>query len=337
MKKTSLLFIIFFTSIVNAQEEKHFTNIQQITFGGSNAEAYFSTDGKKFVYQATKNGFSCDQIFTMNVDGSENQLVSTGKGRTTCGYFFPDGKRIVFASTHLASDSCPPPVDRSKGYVWGVYNSYDIFSANADGSDLKQLTTTYGYDAEATISPDGKTILFTSARDGDLELYTMDADGTNQKRLTFEKGYDGGAFFSADGKKIVYRAHHPTTKEDSTEGENLLKMELVKPTQMEIFVMDIDGTNKRQITNNGAANFAPFFTPDGKKIIFSSNVNNPKGYNFDLFLIDLNGKNLEQITFSPTFDGFPMFSPDGKKLVFVSGRNATKPHEFNIFVADWKD
>ena len=334
MKKFLFLFL-FSTVVVFSQTEKHLGNIKQLTFGGTNAEAYFSYDGKKLIYQSTRDSFACDQIFTMNIDGSDNTLVSTGTGRTTCAYFYKDGKKILYASTHLAGKECPPPADRSKGYVWGVYKSFDIFSANADGSNLQQLTNSDGYDAEATISPDGKTIVFTSSRDGDLELYLMNADGTNQRRLTFDKGYDGGAFFSPDGKQLVYRAHHPVDSLDRKNGEDLLAQELVKPSQMEIFVINIDGTGKRQITNNGAANFAPYFTPDGKKILFSSNVNDPKVYNFDLYLVDVDGKNLEQITFSDGFDGFPMFSPDGKKLVFASSRNAKSRHEINVFIADW--
>lgn len=331
-----LLSLFFFIALsLNAQTERYLTNLKQLTIGGSNAEAYFSGDGKQLIYQATKDKFQCDQIFIMNVDGTNSRLVSTGEGRTTCGYFFPDGKKIVYASTHDDDDECPPKPDRSKGYVWGVFNAYDIFIANADGSKPKKLAATKGYDAEATISPDGKQIVFTSSRDGDLELYIMDADGKNVRRLTFDKGYDGGAFFSPDGKKIVYRAYHPTDPAEIKEGEDLLKQELVKPAKMELFIMNTDGSGKTKVTHNSAANFAPFFTPDGKRIIFSSNVNDPKGYNFDLFLVDIDGKNLEQVTFSPGFDGFPMFSPDGKKLVFVSDRNAKARHEFNIFVADW--
>ncbi len=327
--------LLFVTATLSAQTERYFSNIKQLTFGGSNAEAYFSADGKQLIYQATKDKFKCDQIFTMNIDGSNSKLVSTGEGRTTCGYFFPDGKKIVYASTHDDDDDCPPRADRSKGYTWEVYNAYDIYIANADGSKPKKLAASKGYDAEATISPDGKNIVFTSSRDGDLELYIMDADGKNVRRLTNDKGYDGGAFFSADGKMIVYRAHHPIDPAKIKEGEDFLKQELVKPSQMELFTINVDGSNKRQITNNGAANFAPFFTPDGKKIIFASNVNDPNGYNFDLFLVDLHGKNIEQVTFGPGFDGFPMFSPDGKKLVFVSSRNAQSKREFNIFLADW--
>ncbi len=333
MKQFFLL--LFVTIILSAQTERYFSNLKQITYGGSNAEAYFSGDSKQLIYQATKDQFKCDQIFTMNIDGSNSKLVSTGDGRTTCAYFFPDGKKIVYASTHDDDSDCPPRADRSKGYTWEVYNAYDIYIANADGSNPKKIGSSKGYDAEATISPDGKQIVFTSSRDGDLELYIMDSDGKNVRRLTNDKGYDGGAFFSPDCKKIVYRAHHPINPIEIKEGEDLLKQELVKPSQMELFTINVDGTEKKQLTHNGAANFAPFFTPDGKKIIFASNVNDPLGYNFDLYLIDLNGKNIQQVTFNPGFDGFPMFSPDGKKLVFVSSRNAKSKHEFNIFLVDW--
>jgi Tol biopolymer transport system component len=332
--KQCFLFVLS-TLLLFSQTERHLANIQQITFGGSNAEAYFSSDGKQLIYQATKDHYKCDQIFTMNVDGSNSKLVSNGEGRTTCAYFFPDGKHIIYASTHDDDNDCPPRADRSKGYMWEVYNAYDIYIANADGSKAKKLAASKGYDAEATISQDGKQIVFTSSRDGDLELYVMKADGSDVRRLTYDKGYDGGAFFSPDGKQIVYRAHHPVESADIKEGELLLQDELVRPSKMELFIINTDGTGKKQITHNGAANFGPFFTPDGKKIIFASNINDPKGYNFDLFLIDCNGKNLEQVTFSPGFDGFPMFTPDGKKLVFVSNRKASSQHEFNIFTADW--
>lgn len=330
-----LILTLMCGSFLIGQTEKHFAHTMQLTFSGTNAEAYFSSDGKQLIYQATDGIYTCDQIFTMNIDGSNKKLVSTGEGRTTCPYFFPDGKKIIFASTHDDDDDCPPAPDKSKGYVWGVFNSYDIYIANSDGSDLKKLTASKGYDAEATISPDGKQIVFTSSRDGDLELYLMNADGSNVRRLTHDKGYDGGAFFSPDGKHIVYRAHHPKDSIDQRLGEDLLAQQLVKPSQMEIFTIDTDGSNKRQLTNNGAANFAPFYTPDGKQVIFSSNMHNPKGYNFDLFLIDLSGKNLEQVTFDSGFDGFPMFSPDGKKIVFESMRNAKSRHEINIFISDW--
>ena len=316
-------------------QETHLKNLKQLTFGGQNAEAYFSSDGTKLIFQSTRPPFECDQIFSMNVDGSDVKLLNSGKGRTTCGFFFPDGKRIIYASTHLANDACPPAPDRSKGYVWPIYSTYEIFSANIDGSGLKRLTKNSGYDAEGTISPDGKKIVFTSMRSGDLDIYTMNADGSGAKRLTTEKGYDGGPFFSWDGKAIVYRASHPKTKEDLKEYESLLKQDLIKPTQAEIFIMSADGSNKRRLTNNGAANWAPFLHPNNRQVIFSSNLHDPERRSFSLYLISVDGSGLERVTQGARFDSFPMFSRDGKRLVFASTRNAKESREFNIFIADW--
>ncbi len=318
--------------------EKHLTHILQLTSipGGENAEAYFSFDQKKLVFQSTRPPFECDQIFTMNLDGSDVKLVSTGKGRTTCGYFLPGDRRILFSSTHEGNPACPPKADMSHGYVWAIYKDFDIYTANVDGSDLKRLTSTPGYDAEATVSPDGKHIVFTSVRDGDLELYSMNIDGTNVKRLTHEKGYDGGAFYSPDSKQIVYRAHHPTDPTDLAKYEKLLAEGLIEPVSLEIMVMNADGSNKRQVTNNGKANFAPYFHPNGRQIIFASNMNDPMGRDFDLYLVNVDGSGLEQVTFNPTFDGFPMFNKDGTKLVFCSNRHGSKTGETNVFIADWK-
>ena len=267
-------------------------------------------------------------------------MVSTGKGRTTCSYFYPSGKKILYASTHLASPECPPRPDYSKGYVWGVYSGYDIFTASPDGTDLQQLTNTPGYDAEATISLDGKKITFTSVRNGDLDIYSMDADGKNVRQLTHELGYDGGPTFSPDGKWIVYRAYHPTTETEIADYKELLTKNLIRPTSLEIWIMKADGNDKKQITNLGAASFGPAFTADGKKIIFSSNydpVTHATGGegNFELWMMNPDGSGLERITYSDGFDGFPMFSPDGKKLVWASNRNGKAPHETNIFIADW--
>ena len=317
--------------------EKHLRNVRQLTFGGENAEAYFSGDGSQLIFQSKRDGHGCDQIYTMRTDGSEVRMISTGKGRTTCSYFYPNGQRILYSSTHQSSPECPPPPDYSHGYVWAIYPSYDIFTARPDGSNLKQFTKTPGYDAEATISTDGRKIVFTSVRDGDLDIYTMDADGRNVRRLTTELGYDGGPFFSADGKQIVYRAYHPQTPEEIARYKQRLTENLIEPGILEIWVMNADGTNKHQVTKLGAASFAPYFFPDGKRIIFSSNVNDPKGRNFDLYTINTDGTKLERITYNETFDGFPMFSPDGKKLVFASNRNAKVRGETNIFIADWAD
>jgi TolB protein len=321
-------------------QEKHLRNVHQLTFGGQNAEAYFSPDGKKLIYQSAHGDVKCDQIFEMNIDGTDQHMVSTGKGRTTCSYFFPNGKKILYASTHLASPECPPKPDYSKGYVWGVYSGYDIFTADPDGSNLKQLTKTPGYDAEATIALDGKEITFTSVRNGDLDIYIMDADGKNVKQLTHELGYDGGPTFSPDGKWIVYRAYHPKTEQEVTDYKDLLAQNLIRPTSLEIWIMKSDGSDKRQITNLGAASFGPAFTADGKKIIFSSNYD-PATHatggegNFELWMMNPDGSGLERITYSDGFDGFPMFSIDGKKLVWASNRNGKAPHETNVFIGDW--
>lgn len=316
-------------------EEKRLRNIKQLTFGGENAEAYFSADGRRLIFQSTRDGRECDQIYTMNVDGSNVNMISTGKGRTTCGYFFPNLGRVLYSSTHLGGDECPPRPDFSSGYVWAIYPSFDIFISRPNGSELRQLTDSPGYDAEATISTNGKKIVFTSMRDGDLDIYTMDANGRNVRRLTSELGYDGGPFFSSDGRQIVYRAHHPKTEKEKADYTELLKQNLIRPNTLEIWVMNADGSNKRQVTNNGKANFAPYFFPDGKRIIFSSNLHDPKGRDFDLYKINVDGSGLERITYNDTFDGFPMFSPDGKRLVFASNRNARARGETNVFIADW--
>ncbi|MCS7053098.1 MAG: hypothetical protein NZM09_05130 [Ignavibacterium sp.] len=343
MKKLIILVIISFISLTVAQEkykfdgEKRLKNIQMLTDEGENAEAYFSFDGSKIIYQATVEGLKCDQIFTMNLDGTEKKMVSTGKGRTTCAYFYPDNKKILYASTHHFNEECPPPPDRSRGYVWKLYDEFDIFMADSDGSNVVQLTNSNKYDAEATISPKGDKIVFTSLRDGDPELYVMNLDGTDQKRLTFEKGYDGGAFFSYDGSKIVFRASRPKTEKELEDYNELVNEGLVRPTNLEIFVMDSDGSNIKQVTNLNAASFAPFFHPDGKRIIFSSNYGSKDRRDFNLFIINIDGTGLEQITFNPTFDGFPMFSPDGKYLIFGSNRFNKNPNDTNIFIAEWID
>ena len=325
------------SSAAEVVTEKHLRNVRQLSFGGENAEAYFNGDGTQLIFQSKREGRNCDQIYTMRADGSGARMVSTGGGATTCSYIFPNGRRILYASTHLAGAECPPRPDFSRGYVWPIHPTFDIFTARADGSDLKQLTNTPGYDAEATVSADGRRIVFTSVRAGDLDIYTMDASGKNVRRLTTELGYDGGAFFSRDGKQIVYRSYHPKTPEEITRYKQKLAENVIEPNVFEIRVMNADGTNKRQVTKLGAASFAPYFLPDGKRIIFSSNVNDPKKRNFDLYIINADGTGLEQITYNETFDGFPMFSPDGKKLVFASNRNAKARGETNVFIADWVD
>jgi Tol biopolymer transport system component len=317
--------------------EKHLRNVRMLTDGGENAEAYWSFKEDQLVFQATSGELQCDQIFTMNEDGTGKRMISSGKGRTTCAYFLPDDRAILYASTHDFMDSCPPTPDRSKGYVWKLYDEFEVYMVDVNGSNLRRVTNNRKYDAEATVSPVGDKIVFTSMRDGDPELYVMSLDGSNQTRLTVEKGYDGGAFFSWDGKRIVFRASRPKTEKDLKDYDELVTHGLVRPTALEIFVMDADGRNMRQVTNLGKASFAPFFHPDGKRIIFASNVNSKDGRNFDLYLVNTDGSGLEQVTFNDTFDGFPMFTRDGKKLVFASNRFGRKRGETNILVADWVD
>ena len=353
MKKLSmtsiraLFAIIFLSANIAAQsynpakdtlrfsQEKHLRNIRMLTHKGENAEAYLSWDEKKLIFQTNRGDFPCDQIFTMNIDGTDKKMVSTGFGKTTCSYFLPGDTAIIYASTHLADKNCPAPPDMSRGYVWELYKTFDIFLAKPDGSNLKRLTDAYGYDAEATVSPKGDKIIFTSTRDGDPELYTMNLDGTDQKRLTFQKGYDGGAFFSQDGKKIVFRASRPVTDKDKLDYQELVKKGYVRPTALEIYTMNADGSDMKRLTNFGKASFAPFFFPDAKRIIFSSNINSKNGRSFDLYVINSDGSGLEQITFSNTFDSFPMFTRDGKHLIFASNRFGKHQHDTNIFIADW--
>lgn len=326
--------------------EKHFANLKQLTFGGDNAEAYWSFDGKSVSFQSNNKswGLNCDQIFYTPIDadlskGAKPQLISTGMGRTTCAFFLPDGKRILYASTHLGGKECPKDPERKPGgkYLWPIYDSYDIFISDLKGKVLKQLTNSPGYDAEATISPKGDKIVFTSTRNGDLDLYTMDINGKNVKQITHELGYDGGAFFSPDGKKLVFRASRFTTDEEKKEYQEYLKQGLVAPTNMEIFTCNVDGSDLKQLTHLGKANWAPFYHPSGKKIIFSSNHKGKRGFEFNLFMINEDGSGLEQISFDKVFDSFPMFSPDGKKIIFSSNRNNGGTRDTNLFVADWVD
>lgn len=325
--------------------EKHFKNIQQLTFGGDNAEAYWSFDGKSIVFQRTnpKEGVNCDQIFIGKIPAHPGEkfsykLISTGKGRTTCAYFLPDGKHILYASTHKGADTCPPVPDRAKygnKYIWPLYNSYDIFKADLDGKIVKQLTTAKGYDAEGTLSPDGRKMIYCSDKEGDLDLYIMDIASGKEKKITNTLGYDGGAWFSPDGKKIVWRASRPSTEEEVKEYKELLAAGFVAPTNMEIWVSDADGKDAKQITHLKQANWAPNFTPDSRHIIFCSNHEYKRGFPFNMYLTDLNGNGLEKISRDKGFDAFPMFSPDGRKIIFSSNRNNGGTRDTNLFLADW--
>lgn len=320
--------------IVAEPGEHHLANIRQLTFGGNNAESYFSRSGKQLIFQRQeKVDSACDQEYVMNSDGTALRRISNGYGRTTCGFFYANDTRVLYSSTFKHAKECPAPLDRSHGYVWPI-GHLNIFTARPDGSDPRQLTDNDGYNAEATVSWDGKRIIFTSTRDGDIDLYTMNVDGTDVRRITSRIGYDGGAWFSPDGKQIVWRAGYPTTAADTADYESLLAQRMVRPARVEVWVANADGSNPHQITSLGGANFAPVFTPDGRKIIFSSNYESPRSGAFDLFLINPDGTGLEKVTTHPDFDSFPMFSYDGKKLVWASNRNGTAS-ETNLFIADW--
>jgi TolB protein len=367
MKKYSTLFFLFaavfffgsytkpslvsytekpFTDSLHYPDETHFSNIRQLTFGGDNAEAYWSYDSRYLVFQRRnpKEGLNCDQIFMGKLPQKAGEkftykMISSGKGRTTCPFFTRDGKYIIYASTHLSMDSCPPVPDRKKygnKYIWPIYPEYDIFMADLNGRIVKQLTHSKGYDAEATLSPDGKKMIYTSDKDGDIDLYIMDLRSGREKKVTNVLGYDGGAWFSPDGKKIIWRASRPKTQEEIKEYKDLLAEHLVAPINMEIFVANADGSNAHQVTHFGQANWAPAFFPDSKKIIFASNHEYKRGFPFNLYSINEDGEGLSRISHDNSFDAFPMFSPDGKKLVFCSNRNNGGGRDINIFVADWK-
>jgi TolB protein len=315
--------------------ETHLRNIRQLTNGGENAEAYFSRDGKRLIFQSTREGRTCDQQYVMNRDGSRVRRVSNGLGKTTCGYFMNGDRRILYASSDAVQKECPPRPDPSKGYVWRL-DPFDIYTAQSDGSRRRRLTRYGVYTAEGVLSPDGRKIVFTSLKDGDLDIYVMNVDGSGVKQLTRQIGYDGGPWWSPDGKQIVYRANHPSTPSEVKAYTELLAQRLVRPNKMDLWLMDADGSNQRQITHLGAASFGPSWTADGKRIVFSSNHHTePRLGNFDLFLVNPDGTGLEQVTTAPTFDGFPMFSPDGKKVVWASNRHDANPRDTNIFIADW--
>jgi len=327
--------VAFIRGVQAAPGETHFASIRQITNGGENAEAYFSHDGHWLTFQSTRDGRACDQQYVMRVDGTGLRQISDGRGKTSCGWFFPGNRSVFFASTTRHDSACPPRPDPSKGYIWPL-DRYDIYRVNRDGTDTKRLTHYDVYTAEGVLSPDGRRIVFTSLKDGDLEIYTMNADGSDVRRLTNTPGYDGGAWWSPDGTQIVYRANHPADSAEMKAYRDLLTQRLVRPNRVELFMMNADGSDQRQITRLGGANFGPSWTPDGKRIVFSSNYKNPRSGNFDLYMVDRDGSNLEQLTFDESFDGFPMFSPDGKKLVWASNRHAARTGETNLFVAEWR-
>lgn len=332
------------------KRETHLANVRQLTFGGQNAEAYFSSDGRRLTFQSKRDGYPCDQQFVMNIDGTAVMRVSPGTGRTTCGWWIDHNRRILFSSTHASEPGCPPEPDRTHGYVWPVYPTYRIYTVRPDGSDLRPLFPADlkpgeqpGYNAESVVSPDGKKVVFTSDRGGDLDIWLMDVSGKNSRQLTRTLGYDGGPWWSPDGKHICYRAYHPVTEQEVADYKSLLAKHLIRPTTLDLWVMDADGSNQRQITHDrlaNIANFAPSWTHDGKALVYASNRDDSKHRSFDVYRLAVPPTASEQsqperITYGDQFDGFPCFSPDGKHLVWASNRNGRAPHETNLFIADW--
>jgi Tol biopolymer transport system component len=316
-------------------KERHLRNVRQLTFGGQNAEAYWNMDGSQIVYQSRQPEYPDEQIFVMNADGSNKRLISTGLGRTTCGYFAPNGGKIYFSSTHEKDKGAQKPLDFSKGYVWMVNPNFSLYRSDPDGKNLEKLVDKNAYVAETTIAPNGRFLTFTSNFEGDLEIYRAGLDGRNIRRLTRNVGYDGGPFVSWDGKKIVYRRYDLKSPEEVADYKALLAEHLVRPGKLEIYMMNADGSGNRRVTDLGCGSFAPFLHPDGKRIIFTSNFGDKRGREFELWMIGSDGANLERVTYSAEFDGFPMFSRDGKKVVWASNRNGKVRGETNIFVADW--
>lgn len=323
-----------------ASGERHLAHVTRLTFDGDNGEAYFSGDGQQLIFQSNRGGFKCDKIWIMNRDGSAKSMVSPDHGAHTCSFFFPDGEQIVFASTsHLAGD-CPLRPEVPAGYVWPLY-PYDIFTARPDGSGLKRITDNPKYDAEPVVSSDGRRIVFGSQRYGDFDIYVMDIDGSDVRRLTDRVGYDGGPWFSPDGKKIVWRAWYPETEEEHRQWRDCMARDYIVPFPLDIWIMDSGGSNKRLLIRNGATNWAPSWHPDGRRIVFSSNMDDWRedirkfGHNFELYIMNIDGTGLERLTHNKVFDSFPMFSPDGKKLVFASNRDPDRPRATDIFIADW--
>ena len=331
--------------LLHEPQEKHLANVRQLTFAGQNAEAYFSHDGQRLTFQSERPGYDCDQQFVMGIDGSNVRRISPGTGRTTCGWWMKNDKRILFSSTHEGDPKCPPKPDFSKGYVWPVYPTYRIYSVKPDGTDLRPLFPRTlragersGYNAESVVSPDGTRIVFTSDRGGDLDIWTMNSDGSHPRQLTRTLGYDGGPWWSPDGKSICYRAYHPESATEIADYKSLLQRHLIRPTTLDLYVMNADGSHARQVTNDkkqNVASFAPSWTPDGRSLLFASNREDPQRRKFEVYKIGLDGSGLERITYGGQFDGFPNFSPDGKRVVWASNRNGKLPHDTNLFIADW--
>jgi Tol biopolymer transport system component len=317
---------------VTRLESQHLKAIRQVTYGLARAgEGYFSPDGRSIIFQAVphfpasiyhrskpdEDGY---QIFLAELnENAAAKLVSTGKGRCTCSFFHPNGKSILFASTHLSpSDEAErpkgPAYSRTARYRWEFPESMDIFAADLDGHGLVRLTDAPGYDAEGSYSPDGSQIVFTSFRDGDAEIYIMNADGTNARRITRAKGYDGGPFFSPDGKRIIYRSDR--------RNNDLLQ----------IYINNPEGTAERALTSNEFVNWGPFWHPDCRHIVYATSKHGHS--NYEIYLMDVDTGREERITYHEGFDGLPVFNPDGKRLMWTSS-GRTDDRKSQLFIADF--
>lgn len=314
--------------------EDHLTKIKQLTFSGENTDASFSSNNTEIIFQSTRDSLRCDAIFKMNSDGSDISQISSGKGIASSANIAPSNDTVIYSSTHVIDYQCPPKPEFSKDYIWLLYSDYDLFTISSTGGGTERLTNSKSYDGGAVYSPKGDRIVFSSSRTGDYELFIMNADGSKVKQLTHEKGFDGDVVFSPDGKNIVWRASRP--KGDALHDYRYqMSQGLIKTGKFELFMMKLDGGKPIQLTRNQAANFSPTFNPNGKEIIFSSNMSQKDGRNYDLYTLNIKTRKLERITYYSGFDGFPEFSSDGKKLMFTSSRNFRYKAEKNIFTADW--
>jgi Tol biopolymer transport system component len=314
--------------------EDHLTKVTQLTFTGENTQASFSPDNKNIIFQSTRNRLRCDAIFRMHSDGSDISQISSGKGIASSAVISPDNNSIIYSSTQKVDYQCPSKPEYSKAYSWLLYSSYDLFKDELTGGSDERIIKSSSYDGGAVYSPKGDKIIFSSGRTGDLELYIANSDGNNVKQLTNIDGYDGDAVFSRDGKYIVWRASRPKGN-DLHDYRYQLSQGIIKEGKFEIFMMKLAGGKPIQLTNNGATNFSPSFDPNSNNIIFSSNMSQKDGRNYDIYTLNLKTRKLERITYYSGFDGYPVFSSDGKKLLFTSSRNFRYKAEKNIFIVNW--
>jgi len=340
MLRFKFLFIVIISLFSCIEDRKmSIENVKQLSFQGDNGEAYFNSDDSKVIFQSKRNNNNCDKLYIVDINGNNLTEFVANDGAFTCAYFSLDDRYIFFSSTmHLGSE-CPEIYKdpNPRKYIWPL-RDYEIF--RYDNGAVKQLTNYSGYNAETTTHPFEEKVIFTSLRDGDINLFEMDYNGENVKQITSEYGYDGGAFYSPNGENIVWRAWYPTSDEEISMWKNNLAKKFIESVPLDIYVAKNDGSEKQRLTSNGATNWAPSWHPDGKHIVFSSNMDdwredyNAYGSNFELYMINIATKTLTRLTNNDTFDSFSVFSKNGKKIVFSSNRDAENPRNTNIFIAD---